>query len=220
MITELIDKQDNFEIIRDQVAAILAIESASQQALAAAAQKDPRDWEFDVFVERSNPWERYLDNTGEETPIVNVWYDNSSFDKAMSNIVERQGATATINVDCYAIGYSEETIEGQIFGDEESARNVQATVRLVRNILMAAPYTYLGLRGVVGQRWISSTNIFQPSKDANSAQSVIGARLTLMVQFNEFSPQVQPVDLETLTASVYRAETGELVAKTQYDYGA
>lgn len=219
MIDALIDKQDNSEIIRDQVAAILALETASQQALALAALRDPHDWAFDVFVERSNPWERYLNDTAEETPIVNVWYDNSEFDKSRSSIVERQGATATINVDCYAIGYSEDAVEGQIFGDEEAARRVQATVRLVRNILMAATYTYLGLRGVVGQRWISATNIFQPKKDAQSAQSVIGARLVLMVQFSEHSPQVTPVDLETLTASVYRAEDGQLVAKTQYDYG-
>lgn len=220
MITELIDRPDSCEVIRDQVASILALETANQQALAAIAQKPPTEWAFKVYTERSNPWEDYQDNPENVTPIVNVWYDNSSFDKAVSNIVERQGATATINIDCYAVGYSEELALGHIAADEQAARNVQRVVRLARNILMASPYTYLDLRGLVGQRWITAANIFQPAKDSHTVQSVIGARLTLMVQFNEFSPQYQPVALEQLSASVYRSETGELLAKTDFNFGA
>ena len=60
MISELIDKQDNFEIVRDQIAAILVNEVASQMALATAEAKDPEDWNLQIFTERSNPWEKWL----------------------------------------------------------------------------------------------------------------------------------------------------------------
>jgi hypothetical protein len=38
----------------------------------------------------------------DEAPIVNVTFDNDAFDMGSSNIVERQKATGTFNVDCYA----------------------------------------------------------------------------------------------------------------------
>ena len=57
MISALIDKLDNYEIIRDRVALILKEEQASQQLLATEAGKDPSLWGLRVFIERSNPWE-------------------------------------------------------------------------------------------------------------------------------------------------------------------
>jgi len=75
MIPNLIDKQDSFEIIRDQIAAILSTEVASQMALAIAEAKEPNDWKMRIFIERSNPWEQWLNNpTEDKSPIVNVWY--------------------------------------------------------------------------------------------------------------------------------------------------
>lgn len=219
MIPQLMDRPDTFETVRDRVAEILAAESASQQALAIAAGKDPQGWNLRVFTERSNPWEQYENDPSNTVPIVNVWYDSSTFDPRSSNIVERQGTTANINVDLYAVGYSEETEGGHLSGDEQAARSVQRALRLARNIIMAAPYTYLKMRGTVGQRWISSANVFQPAKDGTTAQSVIGARLTLVVQFNEFSPQYEPVTLETLGITISRAENGEILAQSDFNYG-
>jgi len=40
-IDTLIDKEDNFTLIRNEIAAILAVEVASQKVLATAASKDP-----------------------------------------------------------------------------------------------------------------------------------------------------------------------------------
>lgn len=219
-IPDLIVGRDSYEIIRDTVYDILKNETASQQAKAATLGYNPADWEADVHKERSNPWEDYLNDPPNVTPIINVWYDGTNFEKARSNIVERQGATATINVDIIAVGYGEDIDGGgQILGDVQASENVQRMLRLVRNILMAAPYTYLGLRGMVGQRWIESANVFQPPKDSNAAQSIIGARLVLMVQFNEFSPQYQTVALEELGVTITRSETGETIAQADFNYG-
>lgn len=219
MISGLIDKFDNFEVIRDQIAAILATEVASQKALATAAAKDPNLWNFKVYTERSNPWESYLNDTAELTPIVNVWYDNSNFRAATSNIVERQNAEAIFNVDCYAVANSSDNgTGGHTPGDREAAFAVQRVVRLVRNILMAAEYTYLGLRGVVWQRWPQSITVFQPQQDRGNVRPVIAARIGFKVSFSEFSPQISGDALELIATTVKRTEDGQVVIAADYEY--
>lgn len=108
-IASLIDKQDTVEIIRDQIAAILALETTAQQALATAAAKDPDLWKLRIYQERANPWENLPSKTDDRSPVVNVWWDSSTFDMSASNIVERQKSSATINIDCYGYGISATT---------------------------------------------------------------------------------------------------------------
>ena len=221
MITTLINTRDNFEIIRDQIGMILVNESAKQQALARTQALPPKDWKLSVFTERFNLWEQVLNQVEDRTPIVNIWLENISFDKSKSNISERQQATATYNIDCYGFGLNRDDQDGGfISGDEDSARGVQRAVRLVRNILMAATYTYLDMRGVVWERWPQSITQFQPQLDDRSAQNVMGARIAFSVMFNEFSPQVQPVRLCELALDVFRADNGQLLTRAEYDYGS
>jgi len=219
MTLELIDKQDSFEIVRDQIGAILALEIASQQVLATAAAKDPEDWHIRVFEERSNPWEQFLNDDNDSIPIVNVWYDHSTFDPAGSNVVERQKATAIYNIDCYGRGVSTNIKGGgHNPGDKDGAFEVQRTLRLVRNILMAGEYTYLALQGLVWQRWSQTATVFQPQQDGAPTQNIVGARFELAVMFSEFSPQVAAETLEFLSVDVKRIEDGEIVVEADYDY--
>lgn len=219
MIDTLIDKQDSAEIVRDQIAALLVLESAAQMALAQTAGKDPELWRLRVYQERSNPWEAL--NEDARAPIVNVWWDSATFDGGASNTLERQKCSATINVDCYGYGRSaDRPAGGHTAGDQEAAEAVQRAVRLCRNILMAATYTYLGLRGLVWKRWPESISIFQPQQDNQNHSHVVGARLAMRVDFNEFSPQVTPVELELLSVQVLRSEDGQLLAQADYDYTA
>lgn len=219
MIAELIDKQDNSEIVRDQIAAILATEIANQQALATADGKNPADYKLRIYTERSNPWEGFLNDQTDRSPIVNVWFDSSNFDMSASNIVERQKTEATFNIDCIGFGMSEDVPGGgHKAGDKEAALEVQRALRLVRNILMAAEYTYLGMRGVVWQRWPQSITSFQPQIDGRQIQQIVGARLAFNVVFNEFSPQVPAVTLELVSAEVSRSEDGEIIVNADYDY--
>ena len=61
MITELIDKLDNFEIIRDKIALILANEIANQKVIATNQGKTtPDEWNFKTYTERSNPREDFI----------------------------------------------------------------------------------------------------------------------------------------------------------------
>lgn len=221
MIAELIDKQDNFEIVRDQIAAILATEVVSQMALATAGGKNASDWKLRIFSERSNPWEQLLNEQTDRSPIVNVWFDNSTFDPASSNSSERQKTEGVFNIDCYGYGVASDTVGGgHTPGDKDAAFEVHKALRLVRNILMAAEYTYLGLRGIVWHRMPQSITVFQPQLDGRQMQQIVGARLAFRVVFNEFSPQVPAETLELVSADVRRSEDGEIVAEADYDYTA
>ncbi len=221
MALPLIDKQDNFEVIRDQIAGILVAEVNNQKQLATNAGKDPLEWDLHVYAERSNPWEKWLNYQpgGSKSPIVNVWFETSNFSEKASNISERQKSTSAFNIDCYGFATSKDNPGGgHIAGDQASAEEAQRAVRLVRNILMASENTYLQLRGLVWQRWPQSIKTFQQQIDAQQVQQVVGARLVLQVIFNEFAPQYQPETLEHVAIDVKRAEDGRIVLEADYDY--
>ena len=221
MSLPLINKQDNFEVIRDQIASILVLETANQMQLATDAGLDPQDWKLRVFTERSNPWEQWLNGHADQSPIINVWYDNSSFDKKSSNISERQTSNSTFNIDCYGHGLSANNPSGgHHAGDALAGIAAGKAARLVRNILMASENTYLQLRGLVGQRWPQSIATFQPQIDGQQVQHVMAARIALQVKFNEFSPQYEAETLSYLSIDVKRVEDGEIVLEADYDYTA
>lgn len=220
LITALSTGQDNFELVRDKIAAILVEESVEQQALAVAASEDPEQWKLRVFLERSNPWEEWLDapDTGvvgvETAPIVSVCFDNASTDERASNIVERQKLTAVYNIDCYGYGKSGSSGSGHMPADLKSSLECQRAVRLVRRFLMSAHYTYLGFpRGanqIVWRRMVRTITMFQPQIEARPIQKIVGARIAFAVEFSEFSPQVEGQPLELISAGVYRGDSGEL----------
>ncbi len=218
MIPSLIDKQDSFEIVRDKIAAILLNESASQQALAIAAAKNPDLWKLRVFLERSNPWEIWLNDDSDKSPIVNIWYDSSQFDKSSSNVVERQSTTTVYNIDIYGYGVSSATLDGHNPGDKLAVLESHRGTRLVRNIIMSGIYTYLDLRGLVWSRFLRNVTTFQAQQEINSVQHVVASRIALEVVFNEFAPQYEPQILEELHVDVCRKETGELYIEALYDY--
>lgn len=220
MITTLIDKRDNVEIVTDQIGMILTNELQNQRTLAMAAGAEPALWTLNIYTERANIWEQVLNATTDRTPIVNVWFDTSSYNQANSNISERQQTEATYNVDVYGLGLSRSNSTGHVAGDEDAAREVMRAARLIRNILMAASNTYLLMQGTVWQRWVSSITKFQPQLDDRAVQHVHGARISLTVKMNEFSPQVEPVRLEQVALDVFRREDGALITEADYDYGS
>lgn len=220
-VISLIDKIDNFELIRDQIAYLLALESANQQALAIQESKNAGDYKIRVFTEQSNPWEQYLDVDPDTSPIVNVWFDNSSFDPSASNTIERQKSDSIFNIDCYGYGISQDNSgQGHTAGDKEAAIQTQKALRFVRNVLMAGENTHLKLQGLVWSRWPESMTMFQPSFDSNEVQKVSGGRLSLRVMFNEFSPQVREETLEYLAIDLIRSDNGEIIAEADFDYTA
>jgi hypothetical protein len=219
LLKELINKRDSFEIIRDQIAGLLVLECENQKVLAAAAQLDPADYNFNVFIERSNPWETFLDEGCQDfTPIVNVWYDGSTFDPSASNIFMRQKTEGVFNIDVYGAGVSKATDNGHASGDEVAARESQRALRLVRNILMGSSNTQLQLAGLVWSRWPQSAKMFQPQSDTRPVNHVIASRLVLNVVFNEFSPQYVPETLEYVAIEISQRSDGQVILQADYEY--
>lgn len=214
LITTLIDKLDNRELVRDQIGAILLLEQANQQTLATTASKDPRLWDLRVFTERSNPWEAFQDANEDQLdapPIVNVSFETASGQKSASDTVTQQTFLATYNIDCYGYGVAaDDGATGHIPGDEQAAIVSSRAARLVRNILMSAQYVRLDMLGTVGDRWVQSITQFQPQIDDRAVQRIVGTRIALEVRMNEFAPEVVGSTLEAVNVKVFRAETGEL----------
>lgn len=222
VLPSLIDKVDNFEVVRDQIAALLALNIENQKALAIADGQDPAPWDLRVYTERANPWDQYTGGQGQVVdvaPIANVWFDSTSFDKSASTVMDRQKSDGSFNIDIYGYGVSQDDGGGgHKPGDREAAFEMQRAVKLVRNILIASENTYLQLRGLVWTRWVQSITSFQPQIDNRSIQNIVGARLVLKVEFNEFSPQYEPENLEFVSINVTRSDTGQILAELDFDY--
>jgi len=219
MTIPLIDKQDNFEIVDLQIAAILAAETIAQQALAVTAGKDSSLWEFDVFSEKMNPFEVFQDDP-EATPVVNVWYDTSSFNPKDGDVVGRQKDDAIYNIDVYtAVQASDNVAGGYNPGDESSVLALHRIIRLVRNIIMHPDNTYLQFaRGeLVWRRWVNSKEIFQPQIGDRPIQNVIASRIVLSVSFNEVPVNETFETLEVVGIEVKRAEDGKVILTADFD---
>jgi len=218
VLPALIQKQDNLEILRDTIGAILAANSANQQALATAKGLEPANYKLRVFVERSNPWEQFTGDPVDISPIVNIWLNNSNYQQSRSNTA-KQAVDASFNIDIYGAGQSEGIAGGgQVPGDRMASLEAQRGAKLVRNILMAAQNLYLQMQGVVGKRWIDGIDMFQPQLGNDTVEHVIVARISLSVELNEASPQVSGVPLEQVFVDVKRDGDGILLAETDYDY--
>lgn len=212
-IATLIDKRDHGEVLRDVLASIVLSESASQQALASAAGRDPSAWDLRVFVERDHPWAEWMEaglrpvNTA---PIVSIVRDHDAFSTRGSH-VGQQRVTTTFHLDCFGYGVSTESAGGHIAGDKAAAFEAQRAARLVRTIVMAAEYLYLANPAIVSRRFIDSVTHYKPQASAGAAAfNVAAARLELSVTYTEHSPQHAGEPLELLSTIVHGA-AGEVV---------
>ena len=219
----LIDKKDNIEIVRDEIAAILVLEVENQKALAVTAGKDPEQWDLKIFLERSNNWESFFGATDTgcpepSLPVVNIWVDSDANIDLASTSVGKKYYPVRYNIDCYAQGRTRETEAGHTPGDMDAAFEVQRTQRLVRNILMAGQNTYLGLRGVVGKRNILSRSAFQPNQGDHNAIKVSGFRLVLEVSMDETVQEYEGVDLDLISTKMDFVEGGQVVVAADFEY--
>lgn len=222
LLQELIDKKDNFELIRDQIAFLLKCEVENQVQLATTAGEDPNLWDMRIFLERTNPWDDLHHDPAEATrevklPIVNVWYERSDFDAGASNYTYKQNASGKYNIDCYARGTSASTDSGHDAGDKMAALEVQRTLRLVRNIIMAGMNTNLQLRGNVFSRFINSVESLRVDSEKPNADKIHAGRISLVVGFDELSPQYEGQPLEIISLCVID-KNSEVLFEADFDH--
>lgn len=220
LLEQLIDKQDNFEVIRDQIALILKLNVEEQvNVLAPLAGKDPLDYELQLYTEASNPIENWLNlnDNSNKAPIVNVWVDGMNYEKKSSSTtgLNTQGDT-TYNIDVYGLGISTETLEGHDPGDQQSALEVQRGIRLVRNIMMASQNMILQLVGIVGDRFITSVKLFQPEQENNQSAKIQAARITLSVGHVEATQEALGEILESINVQIERDSDGLILLELEF----
>jgi hypothetical protein len=199
IINMLLSTPDNVELIRDQIGAIIALESAHQYELATKAKvDDAEDYDIGVYVENARPWDLTGEKKDSPFPLVNVMLEKV-VNESGSSAVSTQKYTATFDVDCYGCG---NLADGET-DDQRAARKAWKIARVVRNILMAGEYTYLGLQKIKDVQCVSSRKITKMSSGisgnmAESAQAVIVCRIELAVTYYESSPQATGVEMEPM----------------------
>lgn len=202
-VTELLNSPDNVEIVRDQVAGILALELMHQKEIADETPDlpAPQDYDVKVYIENDEPWA--VQDEKNPFPAINVSfvkYKIDTDDGSNDRIVN-----ALYNVDCYAVG----NYDGEGFAGRVAKIKSMKIARFARNILQAANYRYLKLRGVVNSQHIASCTS-GVVKDSEGAVKVGVQRIALEVEFHEHSPQVVSDVLEEMHLTCNSA-TGEIL---------
>ena len=221
MPLSLIDKKDNFELVRDEIAAILAKETANQQAEATLAGKDPNLWKFDVFIERSRIWESLLETGIPVFPVVNISVDSETVSHDQSfNALHQTMEPGIFNIDIFAGGINTKLAgTGFISGDRQASLDCQRIARLIRNILFSVTpdttlpgedYTFLNMRGVVGYRRLQNIQFFDLKVKDTPAVSIKTATIALAVKYIETSLEGPSNDFDLIQAETTTSDGGQV----------
>jgi hypothetical protein len=234
-ITTLLNEPDNLEKIRDQIAFILKLEFINQYQKAReelhklAIEKgfnettleeelveyfitnhtkefiNPAEFNIGVYLERERPWQLTENSEGKNPfPLVNVKLAGYRKENEPGSTVNNQKYIGDFIIDCYAQGSPENP---NYFDDTDATIRAWKLGRIVRNILMSAQYTYLGMRKIVRRREITEAGTGTPTdKTGNiddSAVSVTICRILFSVYFYETSPQAETVELEEISFKAF-----------------
>lgn len=196
-VNYLLKSPDNIEIVRDQLCGILALECDNQYQLACEAE-DPvkEDYNIKIYMDHMEPWSIQSEDDKDVFPLVNVCLQDVTSERSNDN---KSFFTykATFTIDCYNTGlFNDDGCSGR-----SAVIKCWKTARIIRNILSAANYTYLGLRGIVQGRTIDSIETGFPNTN-NSSINVCVCRIHFTVDFNEKSPQVEGPIIEPIKISI------------------
>ena len=198
-IKELLKNQDNAELIRDRIAAILKLEFTNQKKLADNEVEllNKKDFDIKVYLENSRPWEG-LNANNNPFPLVNVCLQETTEDDKPGATVGKIKYTGTYYIDCYGCGNYQPENEN-IPDDTLAAKRAWQTARITRNILMSGFYVFLGMQGIVRRRRITKITTVIPNALQDSAIAIIACRIIFQVEFHETSPEAEGVDFEGIS---------------------
>lgn len=206
MIDILIDKKDNFELVKYKIASILKSEIENQKIL---AKEKSNLYDIKVFVDKSNPLSIYSEaqyqNEKGQLPVINVIFDSDDLTLEGSANVGRQKVRGTFYIDCYAFKNKEINKEA----DEEASREADRIGTIARNILMHDSYRVLSMNKVVVRRYITKRE--KMINQNNSAETVAVMRLILEVLYLEEDLHNQAFTLEEIFGKCILAETSEVL---------
>jgi hypothetical protein len=166
LLTEIIPKQ-NFEVVRDLIGAILAVEVSNQFALTGKAELNAK-----VYCERTIPF------AYNNLPAINVMFSGGTYDLQTQ---QKTDGTYKYFIDCYTSAQTEGTLDG----DKLALTRLHSLLGICRAILEAPVYKRLGLAAPSIERaFASGIDIAQPENDQDATSTVFG-RLTFEVRVPE-----------------------------------
>ena len=196
-INTLLNKQDNSEKIRDQIAALLTLELKNQFTLASNQKiEDHKDFNINVYIENSRPWQLVRENKN-PFPLINVCLNKIEEETTPGNDAKKK-YTGQFYVDCWGCGNVNNETENFTNDDYLATIRAWKTARIARNVLMSGFYTYLGIRQLVRKRRIASITTIIPNL-TESALAVVACRIILEVDFYEESPQADATELDGIS---------------------
>lgn len=171
ILIEAIPEQ-NFELVRDQIAAIIKDEVANQAVL---QPNEEALQNVSIFVDRLAKVNK------SELPLINIFLDIGNF---QNQDVEAQDGIYIFNIDIYFSGKSS---SNEARGDTKSLRNLQRLAGVVRAIIQSVKYITLGLeKPSVLHRSIKNLIITDPTSSQDGI-NVSQGRLTLEVRMVEIA---------------------------------
>lgn len=194
----------NYEIIRDRISYILAIELANQKALNVAelaleqAKPTPNQdlidlYELNISCIPGKVWlERFLRPQPSEYPMVNVVFTGAPLNEGSSHTL--QNGVDRYIIECYQDAKSSENRKG----DELASLKLHRVLAICRAILMDRNYVRLGFNSapyIVGSREVRDLMIAQPVSGAENSHHAIYGKIDLLVKTTEVVPDLTGVDL-------------------------
>jgi len=181
--------QQNFELIRDRIAVILATEVANQFVLSSNSEID-----CDVWLERTNPFDKI------ENPVINVSLASDTFD--LKNAGTDVRSTAVFNIDCFT---SSKTNSGEN-GDQKAMFKLHRIVGMCRAILEDQAFVTLNFTPpFISRTSVDSINIANPDRLDATNQTM--GRLAFTVVFHEGTPLITPPQIAQWYTTVKLDET-------------
>ena len=178
-----------FETIRDAIGVILATELAKQKTLTTNVLFDAP-----VYVER------FVSFDATEIPAVNVVYNDTKFTN--QDHVSQTGES-TYYVDVVTSANDSTSIRG----DKQASINCHKLLGVIRTILSAGEYRFLGLtQGIVQNKTINSISISQPSSNGDGLH-IISGRLEIKIKANESNNDLTSIDLTEIFTNFTIYET-------------
>jgi hypothetical protein len=165
-ITGIIPSQ-NFELVRDRIGQILALEFANQYVL---TSND--DINVTVYNDRIIPFDKT------DTPCINVVFASGNYP---SKYEDKQDGSYTFNIDCYCTAPSTSSNEG----GKKANQELQKILGIVRAILSNPLYRTLNFpMPSLSHVSVSGIQIASPENKQDASSMVMG-RVTFMVNVIE-----------------------------------
>lgn len=191
IITNIITSR-NFELIRDRIGQILAVEIANQSTLQTNTAINA-----EVYNERIVPFDKT------DLPAINVSFAMGDYSAKYAN---KTDGIFTYNIDVYA---KAKTKVNEL-GDVVSTSNLHKVIGIIQYVLSDARYnTLLFAPPSLSNTMVQSIKIADNKTDEQDATSMTMGRLIFNVNCNDFIVLKDAINLENSITSVKLAETNK-----------